>query len=517
MVKIMGKIYSNKLLSLQLSLFVLLQPFIDIYRVFIGNKYEICSISVVEIINIILIGYLAILFLLNQRKLKTFLPALIYAIILLIYLILHCYNVLQFHTNIIKGTQINLLTEIYVVCRAYILPLMFLYMLIFIHTKRNCFLKTVLAVSWFISVIIIITNFFKVSFVSYASGLEKNRFIQQNIFEWFTQDRISDVRLLTSKGWFYSGNQIGLVLFMLFPISIYNALDKRKIYSYLLVVFQTVAMIMVSTKTAALGSLLVLLIMMALFAIFSQINKCWKTGWKPLLILLAIVIFAMSIIQFSPVKRMATSSQTNLNQINENNNIIENTQSDNENQQFNASEKERIAEILNKSYKSYGIPKEYIDLFPIKDNFNFWYSAIKNCHQSQINFRDFKQLMYTEVLRKNNNQKDIWLGIGYSTNFPYIERDVVSQIAWFGIFGMFLLVGPYLLLAFICLILIFKKPKECLNLYNCTLLISTFGGIFVSLLAGHLFGFIFPVSILTYLLIQLYQNIKNQSYSASIQ
>ena len=160
-----NKLYSDKWLGLQLSVLILLQPLIDIYRSFVGNKIEIGGISLVELFNIILIGYLCLLFLLNRKQakqMKSFWPAIAYMVILIIYLILHCYHVLQFDASVMSGTEISVVTEIYVIFRAYLLPLLLLYMLIFIRVEQKRFIKTLLCCSWFISVVIIITNLLKV-------------------------------------------------------------------------------------------------------------------------------------------------------------------------------------------------------------------------------------------------------------------------------------------------------------------------------------------------------------------
>lgn len=504
----MKKIYSNNLISLQFAGLILLQPLIDMYRLFVGNAIKICGISLVEFFNIAFIGYLAVLFILNQRKLRSFTLALVYGVVLVAYLALHCYNIRHFNTSIITGTDISVFTELYVIVRTYVLPLMLLYMLIYTHTSKERLLHTVLALAWIISGVIVVTNLFKVAYIAYASGFPGNHQIQQNIIDWFTATAPADVRLLTSKGWFYSGNQIGLILFMLLPFSVYQALTRRKISDFILIAMQVVAMIMVSTKTATLGSILIIVCMMVLFIAFALFQKKLKGSWKPLLALMLIVIAGAGLIQFSPMKKQLTLQKLNDQQTDQGWEKTDTLLKENSNKQKNALDRNAlIKQIVNSSYRC-GIQEAYLTLLPVKDNVNFWVSVLRDPSKPQLNYRNFKTILYKEILRKNNNPKDVWLGIGYTTNFFYIERDIVSQNAWFGYLGTALLIGPYLILLLGSLVLILKNFKTRFTFYNCTLLISAFGSLGVSIVAGYLFGLPFSALIFTYIVGQLFQNAR---------
>lgn len=504
----MKKIYSNNFLSLQFAGFILLQPLIDMYRLFVGNAVKICGISLVEFFNIALIGYLAVLFILNQRKLRSFVPALAYGIVLVAYLALHCYNIRHFNTSVISGTDISIFTELYVIVRAYILPLMLLYMLIYTHTSKERFLHTVLALAWIISGVIVVTNLFKVAYVAYASGFQGNRQIQQNIIDWFTKAAPADVRLLTSKGWFYSGNQIGLILFMLLPFSVYQALTRKKIGDFILAAVQVVAMIMVSTKTATVGSVLMIACMLVLFIAFALFQKQLKRSWKPLLALMMIIIAGVGLIQVSPMKKQLASQKLNYQQTDQEWEKTDTLLKENSNKKKSTLNRSALIKQIEISSYHCGIQKEFLALLPVKDNVNFWTSVLTNPSKPQVNFRSFKTMIYKEVLKKNNNPKDVWLGIGYTTNFPYIERDIVSQNAWFGYIGTALLTGPYLILLLWALVLILAKFRTRFTFYNCTLLISAFGSMGASIVAGYLLGFPFSALIFAYIVGQLFQNVR---------
>lgn len=505
-----NKLYSDKWLGLQLSVLILLQPLIDIYRSFVGNKIEIGGISLVELFNIILIGYLCLLFLLNRKQakqMKSFWPAIAYMVILIIYLILHCYHVLQFDASVMSGTEISVVTEIYVIFRAYLLPLLLLYMLIFIRVEQKRFIKTLLCCSWFISVVIIITNLLKVSFVTYASYLPDGATISQNMIEWFTKTPPQDVKALTSKGWFYSGNQIGLILFMLLPVSVYTALTRHKVMDYVLVACQIIAMMMVATKTAAIGGLMILVVMAVLYLVFSLVQKKLRKNIKPLIVLLLIFACGVGLYQFSPTKKLISVHISNYEWSDQTQNELDELLEENDAEKGDP-EKNSAVQKLESLYYTFGIHPEFVSILPIKNNADFWMKVISDPDKPYLEFRSFKQTLLNEILKKNDNPLDPWLGIGYSTNFPYLEKDVVSQNAWFGIAGSILFIVPYLAALVICAIQIFRRFKSRFTLFSCALALSSGGGFLISLTAGHLFGFLFPMFIFTYILAQLIHSAK---------
>lgn len=494
-----NKLYDNESLSKQFMIFIILQPIIDIYRLFVGNAIEIAGISLVELINIFLIGYLGVLFVLNQKKLKTFVPAILYAIILCIYLIFHCYNMLNFDTTIITGTSINVFVEIYVILRAYVLPIMLLYMMIHIRTTQERFLKTTVSISVFISSVIVITNVFKISYISYASNLKEKEMIYQNIFEWFTKQPPSDLNLITSKGWFYSGNQIGLILLMLLPIVVYYAMRKQKIYGYFFVALQVVAMIMVATKTAAFGSMLVLVVMLVLLLVFSIIEKQWIGIWKNLLAIMLILVMGLILLIHSPVIRMMNLQSLSYEE-SEEEKALESKVDELSQGEF---DEESFIEFFNECYYIYGVQEEYIKLLPVAQYPDFWFSVVTDESKRQINFREFKQRLYEVVATENNNPQDMYLGIGYTSNFPYVEKDISAQNVWFGWIGTIVLLGPFFFLFVYLAIKILLNMKEHFSFWICTLGLAICATTVCTLIAGHLFGNLFPIAIYIYIMAQL--------------
>lgn len=517
----MDKLSEKGALTVQFAMLVLLQPFIDMYRLFVGNRFEVLGISLVELINLLLVAYLALLFLLNQRRLRSFVPAFAYGVLLLIYLAAHCVNLLRFDTGILVGAQISVFSEVYVILRAYVLPILLFYMLIYVQTDRRVFLRTVTALAGIISVVIVATNIGRVGYVAYAARLEQNAMIQHNIFDWFRAG-IQDPEMLTSKGWFYSGNQIGLILFMLFPLVCYRMITTRAWWSILLVVLQAVAMMMVSTKTAAIGCLLILLAVLILGAGWAIWRRQLRQDWKMLAALAAVAMLGAALFTQSPARMMiAASAQAAVEETEEGDDQVRETddlasavqgadEPDNAGQKHQASVEanQAFAQALEKNYYRYGIQLEYLELLPVQRHPQFWQKVILDPDKPQFNYRNFKQMIYEEVIRLNQNSGDRWLGIGYSTNFPYLERDVAAQNVWFGYLGTALLLGPYGVMLLVCVIQILRDLKSKDTLYRLILLMSAGGGALISVTAGHLFGYLFPSFIFCYILAELYHSTR---------
>ncbi|MEG1638033.1 MAG: hypothetical protein RR274_00715, partial [Erysipelotrichaceae bacterium] len=64
---ILKKLSDQKLIGIQCCLLVALQPILDIYRTFIGNKFQLFGISLLEILNFVFIGYLFLLTIYNKE------------------------------------------------------------------------------------------------------------------------------------------------------------------------------------------------------------------------------------------------------------------------------------------------------------------------------------------------------------------------------------------------------------------------------------------------------------------
>ena len=101
-----------------------------------------------------------------------------------------------------------------------------------------------------------------------------------------------DSSLLGNIGWFFSGNEISVILVILFPF-IYNSLERKRIYYMIIPIIIMLIISTIGTKTSMIG----LLIDSILLLIFSFFKK-YKKSKRHRLILSAFVIFILTSLVF---------------------------------------------------------------------------------------------------------------------------------------------------------------------------------------------------------------------------
>ena len=515
----MKKIFSDKAFVIELIGFVLLQIFIDMYRTFFESKYQLLGLSLPELINLGYIAFLSLIFFIKNLKTpKRYIPLIVYLVLFLAYCTLHVLNVLNFDQTLLTGSEPNWFKEIYFIVRTYLIPILLCYYFLCSTLTLPVFKKTISITSLIISLNIILTNIFKISFICYASALEKNTFITRNFFEWFFNPDLESPMYMTSKGWFYMGNQIGITLFMLFVFVLMNALESGKIKHYVLVFLNGLALVMIGTKVSTLGCCIVLFAGILFALLFGIWLKQFSFKLKHFAAYTIITVLLCVSISYSPMysvqqdrneAAVITEEQKEVTEILATK-LEEIIQQENDNQQetpdnsITSAKKEEFkkefSDYLNSAPYFFGIHPDFLKIFPVEENFDFWYDIAINGNNQQIDYRYLKTLIHEKVLDENHNEtSDRLLGIGYVSNFPYSERDFVSQNIWFGYLGTLLLIGPYLLIIAYGIFLALKKIKTCFTFQNAFFALAVCGSIAISYLAGHLFYGIFSITIFAYI------------------
>lgn len=505
----MNKLVLDKNYEKQLLAFVILQPLIDIYRVFMESKIQFMGIALSEWINVLAFGYLCILFVVKYFKTpKYYIPLIVYGVVVMAYFALHAWNILQFDEGILNGAEISVFKELYFIIRVYLIPLVVFYMMLCVKINKVQLEMVTSWLSWIISGIIVVTNLLKVSFISYASTLEKNMFITRNIIEWFTNPDLENVAYMTSKGWFYMGNQIGVILFMLYPFVVMCAMKYKKTQNNILVVVQGVAMIMVGTKVATIGCVLILIAALVIGIVFGLILKQFSFGIRDLLRFFCIGIGLIVLLMHSPIVEMQ-NLRAEAYIMDEDELKLKEEVKDMGNKlqkggKVNKALIKKFAKVIAEYPYAYGIEREFVELFDVEENYMFWYNIVISENNTHVDYRRLKTMIYEEVLRVNDNQNDRWLGIGYTSNFPYMEKDIYGQNVWFGYLGTTVLIGPYFLCVLYALIYILKHRKSNLRYENVFFAVSLGGISMLCLMAGHLFFGIFSIVIFAFFVAAFY-------------
>lgn len=486
-------------------LLILLLPFLDIYKSIIGNKIEIMGISLIEIFNFMYTFVLLLILIIKAKKENTKLikSGTLIGIIAIfgIYMVGHTINILRFNSDLIATSNINYVIEAYHIVKSYVLPIILLFVFAKINIEPQKIVKALSFLGLVISLIIIVTNVLKVSLVAYSSYYENTTTIEGSIFNWGKNlANCNDVNLYTSRGLFYSANQMSAILAGLTFVSAMLALKSNKIGYYISLLLKCIALLMISTKTALFAIFLSIIYILA-YGVFERIVLKENILKLKSIISCAIIIIVMSsLYMISPVRyKLKNYVNTNISDMS-NSQITQDPLGEEGSNIINNDKTITIAQKLKNYSSSFGIPPEYIEFYPVDENIEFWSDIIDNNAAKTGNFRKLKSLIYENILQKNNQALDRIFGIGYTSNFPELERDVLSQNILFGYIGTIIFVIPFFILALVCLAKMGVHLKDNLNAENYGLLAGTLYILISSLYTGHIFGIFIPSAVLAIML-----------------
>lgn len=498
-------------------LLIFLLPFLDIYKSIVGNKIEMLGISMVEIFNFIYVFILLTLLFIKMKKdnKKIFSwKLLLFGGIICIYLIGHMINISNFDESIINNSSVNMYVELYYIIKSYILPIILLYVFYKINIDKKTIIKTLSFTCLVISLIIVITNIFEIAFIAYASDYEGIQIVEGSIFDWGSNLKTCrDINLYTSKGWFYSANQMSAILSGLTFVSASLLLKENKFKYYLSFCIKCIALLMISTKTA-LFAIFLSIASVFVYSIYNLIvNKQNLLTIKSTLCCITIVIIMALLYTNSPVKYklsgyISSSSDDRSSVIvavEDNKELLNNIE---EGETLNNSEGQFIEHLKNSS-TSFGIPNEFLELYPIDKNLDFWNELIQKSASEVSNYRTVKYLIYQDVLQKNNNPWDKIFGIGHTTNFPELEKDILNQNIFFGYIGTLIFVIPFFIVLGYCFIKMIFNLRKYVDIENYGLFIGVAYIMLASIYAGHVFGMFIPSAFLSIILGTLLFSIKN--------
>lgn len=521
MLKKINENYNKILLYITFAL-----PFLDMYRALIGNKIELLGISLVEIFNfafaIIIFSLLCYKCILEKKKIFSS-KMLLLIILYCFYIAIHSIYIVSLKNVTFINYNMSIFKEVYYILRAYILPLIILFVYMRSELKSNEIIHILSKISFIFSLIIVITNVVGISLVAYSSNYEGVVRIKGNIFSWFSGMDINSIDLYTSRGLFYSTNQISAILGGLLFISSFYTLYKDKISYYLSYFIKILAAIMLSTKTAFFA-IIFSIIAIYVYALLKYILNKEKVLTKKSFLFLIFLVFISFIYCFSPIRYKLEGYVNNLNNYETNEfinnelsngcisedtlNIQENSNLDlnkiMKKKKLNSIEKNYLVNYINDCPNQFNIPESYIKFYPIDKNFDFWFTTIKKPISFLSNYRKFKESIYYDYIYKHNNNMDKWFGIGYSSEFPYLEVDFLGQNIWVGYFGTLLFILPYILILLLSIIMVIFNLKKKLNIISVSLILSSLFMICASIFAGHVFGIVLPSTILALELTGLY-------------
>lgn len=422
----------NRLISLLSIVFVLFFVLLGIAQT------KICYHSISTLILIVvMIVLLFIHFWVTKKKKKMFLSLFGYGIFVFGYFIVTYYYNQDFHSLVPGNFSYNGMKEMLYFLKMS-MPFMMLYVFSRLELSTTFYHKVIKWTSLMISLIIIVTNLFCLSYGSYS-----DTFIQGNFFSWFTDgyEKYTFYHL-ASKGLFESANQIGALLLMFLPVFFYDLYQKSNIKNFLLLLLNLLAMAMLGTKTSVFGFILVTIMMIFLGCFFLFVKKEVKFDRRNLLYFSFIIFLFAILFPFTPIQNRK-EVQNNINQ--------EDSVTYLGLQDLKTSlgeEKEVIDKVkyIEEHYEAKRIYDHFIlNSYPYRYDPDFWYDILELPISLRTDYRFLEESMVKRVVEINNNPLDKWFGISYTRvqNIFNIERDFVMQYYSVGILGTILFLISY--------------------------------------------------------------------------
>lgn len=470
-----------------MTVFILLQPMIDIYRHLFGGGIEILGISLLELINYMLILLLVILLFLRDGWKKHYFWFVGYLFIVGIYCVIHSYNVSLFDASLLNRQTYSLVKETYYIARTYMLPLVFLVLVYKSRLDKVKFYRIISISTFLIAGMIIVTNLLGMSLTAYGDEFSK-QMIQGNMFSWFQFKEGMDFELYTSKGWFSSANQISGVLFILCPLVIKQMLEEVNVKNVVLAFMCMVSMIMLGTKTATFGFFIVLFVLILAAVVLGKL-KFGDLRLKSILGALSILLILGSLLLYhSPYLHLNAKSAESSGEERE-------IQVDEEELAEYRAHADSLEEYINKYYWNYYIQDQLIAIYPVENDLEFWEDKITRDVSLNQNYRLIKTELLQRIVERNHQPLDELFGIGYMDKIDN-ERDYVYQSFLFGKVGVALFIGPYLL---IFLYAVIKWKKNRFSFEGMALLCSCGIAITVPYVTGHMFGIAYVMTYISFI------------------
>lgn len=479
-----------------LYIFFIIQPFIGMYRAFFGDNLKLLGFSLLEMINTFLILGMLLLVCLRMQDKRKILWLITGFVLLGIYCIFHSYNMTKFNTDIMTREMYGLIKESYYIFRVYGLPVILLFVCIFGKFKKELFVKIICDVAMLVCTVIVITNLFELSFCTYKTEFHEY-LVQGNIFSWFFFNGNENMDYFTSIGWFESGNEISGLLMISLPVIVYEGLCYRSWKSILRLITCILAMLMIGTKTAVLGSIAVLVIIAGLMVVYYVVQRK-KRECKGLAIgMLCGLVIWCGLFYFSPFLQdiyphsNSITSET-VEQIEE----VEKEGLTVRLSDETEADRAHAIEYIQNGFWNHFVNEQYIQLYPIENDLPYWIEVFNRNAAINQNYRFFKTQLVSRIIERNNRFMDKLVGIGVIQEIN-TERDYTYQYAMFGIVGVMLLLGLYIMIFVKGGVLFFIKQQLRWNVEYMTYLCSLGIALALPYVSGHMFG----VSIVMYAMV----------------
>lgn len=492
-------IMNKERFKILLTILVLIQPILSLDYLFYDylNQFNLPRLATIIHFIIIPLCILWGFIVFEHNRKRAFVLSFLYGAVVLIYFIAHTKNALLIRDDLYLPSNFEFSTYkelVYVL--TLIIPFYLIY-LFYISDFSEKHVKTV--VSWLsqtISLPIILGNLFLFGMSTYDG------YTSANIFTWFfgIYD-VFDPRKLASKFFFQNGNTIGIVLFIILPLMysfLTQAKTKReKFISSFMIMTQSIAMVMLSTRIATYGALItpIAIIVIMIFFKFIVRNESFSNVSIIFTCLMAVLVGLL--IPYSPAYINMKVDRSNNAIVFEDNYILDGGRDEVNEQLKQPKAKYDPAYVY--AFEQYGIksnllssvPKIYfMEWYKYTYDAKFWLDLMFNYPlEERVNGRQvqtiFIKYKWSETPSPNIDHA---LGLGYSTIMTgslILESDFIQQFYSFGYAGWMILMSPWLILVGYGLLNFMLNLKKNLNFEVIIYSMSALFGLVGAYASGH--------------------------------
>lgn len=449
-------------------LMLIIQPLLNLEILYSDKVMDLFKISPATIIRLLMVFILFAMVFISKKINKSDKALFIYSILYIIFIFLHHANSIAFTANITGEYKYSLFDEIFYLFRMFI-PVLIIYITSNIELTKKDLRKVLKIIILSFSIVIIISNIFKFGIKSYGTGT-----ILYNIFSWFGDTGLNYSDCLTI-GLFIGTNRLGTLILALLPLSLYFYLTDKNNKFIIIILLQIITSIMVGTRTATYGFILVIPLMLIIYLYVSLINKKIKFSFKKIIYLIITSSLLLILVYNSPINTRIQDNDYEFaaEEENEKNNIDDKIKyfkqtfsSDFESKKVCDSclSKDEIIAFIEENYNTFYINGEYIfRIYNYKYDYLFWIDVMNRPFSQRNNGRKIQQLISNRIFELNDNSLDKLFGVGY-TRFKnsdlYLEKDFFVQYYTCGVFGVLLFVLPYIIPLLIATIYILKNIRK---------------------------------------------------------
>lgn len=468
-------------------------PLLEIYRSFLQSRVQILGLAAEELF--LLIASLSVLLLGTafalKEKAKKRLAAVYGALALLfVFTLIHAAWAAGFDASLVPAAAPSFATECYYVLRLYLAPIALLGGLVLLEISPRELMPAVKICAGIFACVVLFSALTGLGFATYQSG---NTRLRGSVLAWVFRTGDPDFRLYTVKGLFSDGNALGAVLVILTPVVCREALAKTRTLLDIALCFAVPAAgIAVGTRVGSLGALAAFVLSVGIAVICgvrkkdapAVLRRCIPVG-AVLAALLVLYVFSPGLELLRYRQYSATLTREPREELTE---VLA------EGPQDNA--------LLSPYVENYGwdhhIDNWFREIYPVENDPEFWYEAVKRDGRLNRDNRLFKTEMIARIMQRDGRAGDPLFGIGRTSGVPYSEKDLAFQGQVYGLIGAVMLLLPFagagVTAALSGVMRFFKREDATLPLALCMSIAAAFG-------AAYLAGHVFDTTVTTYVLI----------------